>query len=136
MLYLVNGEHYSGAERVQDLLASRLPEFGFEVEFACVKRGKFAKMREAQGTVLHEVPMRSRLDVTIIKRLLQLVRPTVVSCTHTRRARPCWVGSCRAFQPCRWSTMSTVRRPGIRAVGGGIDAMDLLRDGAYEARSV
>ena len=31
VLHLINGEHYSGAERVQDLLAIRLPEFGFEV---------------------------------------------------------------------------------------------------------
>jgi len=36
-LHLVNGEHYSGAERVQDLLARQLPRFGCEVGFACVK---------------------------------------------------------------------------------------------------
>src|SRR5262245_40109680 len=32
-LHLVNGEHYSGAERVQDLLAARLPQNGCEVGF-------------------------------------------------------------------------------------------------------
>ncbi len=29
VIHVINGEHYSGAERVQDLLAQRLPEFGF-----------------------------------------------------------------------------------------------------------
>src|ERR1043165_8721630 len=40
-LHLVNGEHYSGAERVQDLLAKQLPRYGCEVGFVCVKPGKF-----------------------------------------------------------------------------------------------
>ena len=40
-LHLVNGEHYSGAERVQDLLARQLPQFGCEVGFACVKPRRF-----------------------------------------------------------------------------------------------
>ena len=31
VLHIINGEHYSGAERVQDLLALRLPEFGYQV---------------------------------------------------------------------------------------------------------
>ncbi len=30
VLHLINGEDYSGAERVQDLLALRLPDFGYE----------------------------------------------------------------------------------------------------------
>ena len=41
VLHLINGEHYSGAERVQDLLARQLPQFGFEVGFACVKPFRF-----------------------------------------------------------------------------------------------
>ena len=45
VLHVINGEHYSGAERVQDLLALGLPEFGFEVGFACLKPGRFAAMR-------------------------------------------------------------------------------------------
>src|SRR5262249_38809269 len=33
VLHVINGEHYAGAERVQDLLALRLPEFGVEASF-------------------------------------------------------------------------------------------------------
>ncbi len=47
ILHLINGEHFSGAERVQDLLAMALPEYGYEVGFACVKPDKFPKVRES-----------------------------------------------------------------------------------------
>ncbi len=43
VLHVINGEHYSGAERVQDLLATTLPEFGYDVAFACVKPGSFRR---------------------------------------------------------------------------------------------
>ena len=57
-LHLVNGEHYSGAERVQDLLARQLPQFGCEVGFACVKPQKFPNARETKTAPLVEMPMR------------------------------------------------------------------------------
>src|SRR5215470_17979229 len=57
-LHLVNGEHYSGAERVQDLLARQLPQFGCEVGFACVKPRRFPEARETKTAPLVEMPMR------------------------------------------------------------------------------
>ena len=39
MLHIINGEDYAGAERVQDTLALRLPDYGYEVGFACLKPG-------------------------------------------------------------------------------------------------
>ena len=45
VLHVINGEHYSGAERVQDLLACELPRFGYEAGFACLKPGAFAATR-------------------------------------------------------------------------------------------
>ena len=50
VLHLINGEHYAGAERVQDLLAQCLPQCGFEVGFACVKPKQFAELRQSQNT--------------------------------------------------------------------------------------
>ena len=50
VLHVINGEHYAGAERVQDLLAKRLPELGFSVGFACVKLDLFDAMRESRET--------------------------------------------------------------------------------------
>ncbi len=41
VLHVVNGEHYAGAERVQDWLALSLPKLGIDVAFACIKPDRF-----------------------------------------------------------------------------------------------
>src|SRR5688500_2535743 len=74
VLHLVNGEHYSGAERVQDLLARQLPRFGCEVGFACVKPRRFPAARESQQSPLVEMPMNGRFDLRVVKRIAELVR--------------------------------------------------------------
>ena len=53
VLHVINGEHYSGAERVQDLLAQHLPAFGYEVGFACVKPDRFPQARHCHDARLH-----------------------------------------------------------------------------------
>jgi glycosyltransferase involved in cell wall biosynthesis len=73
-LHLVNGEHYSGAERVQDLLARQLPRFGCEVGFVCVKPQRFPNSRDTKTAPLVEMPMRGRFDLRIVKRLAELIR--------------------------------------------------------------
>jgi hypothetical protein len=41
VLHIINGEHFSGAERVQQGLGKRLNEFGFQADFVRLKAGKF-----------------------------------------------------------------------------------------------
>ena len=62
VLHVINGEHYAGAERVQDHLALRLPAYGFEVDFACVKPDRFGPLRQSRQAEMHDVPMQSRWD--------------------------------------------------------------------------
>ncbi len=73
VLHLINGEHYSGAERVQDLLARELPQFGYEVGFGCVKPLRFPAAREAKTAPLFEFPMRGRFDLRVVKKIVRLV---------------------------------------------------------------
>ena len=47
ILHLINGEHFSGAERVQDLLAMALPECGYDIGFVCLKPDKFPRVRQS-----------------------------------------------------------------------------------------
>ncbi len=56
VLHVINGEYYSGAERVQDLLALRLPAFGYQVEFVCLRPGLFPQARAAAETPLVAPP--------------------------------------------------------------------------------
>ena len=115
-MHLVNGEHYSGAERVQDLLARQLPRFGCEVGFACVKPQRFPSARETKTAPLVEMPMRGRFDLRIVKQIAELVprrrlrldpRPHAAD----RAGRP--VGGPHA-PACRSSITSTARPAAIR----------------------
>jgi glycosyltransferase involved in cell wall biosynthesis len=93
VLHLINGEFYAGAERVQDLLALRLGEFGFDVEFACLKDGIFAAQRQARDVPLHEAAMKSRADIRLYTRLARLVRTGNVKLIHTHTPRTALLGS-------------------------------------------
>ena len=74
VLHVINGEHYSGAERVQDLLADGLPEQGFEVGLACVKPDRFPRVCQNFEAPLYDVSMRGKLDLRAVGRLLQIIR--------------------------------------------------------------
>jgi glycosyltransferase involved in cell wall biosynthesis len=92
VLHLINGDLYAGAERVQDLLASRMGEFGFELGFACLKSGRFAAVRRSQQTPLFDVRMRSRLDLSIVRRLVYIIRDGGYCLLHTHSPRAAIVG--------------------------------------------
>ena len=93
VLHVVNGEHYSGAARVQDLLAGALPRFGVEVGFACVKPKLFPEMRTSQETPLFETPMSHGLDIRPAWRLAKLVKSGDYDIVHTHTPRSILVGS-------------------------------------------
>jgi glycosyltransferase involved in cell wall biosynthesis len=96
VLHVINGEHYSGAERVQDLLAQRLPEFGFEVGFACVKPGAFPEKRAARDAPLVEVPMRSRFDVRVARQLAARIEQERFELVHAHTPRSVLIGNLAA----------------------------------------
>jgi glycosyltransferase involved in cell wall biosynthesis len=87
VLHVINGEHYAGAERVQDLLALRLAEVGIEVEFACLKPDKFASLRACQATPLVSLPMRSRFDMRPIWKLARMLRAGRFHIVHSHTPR-------------------------------------------------
>lgn len=91
VLHLINGEHFAGAERVQDLLALALPQFGYEVEFARVLPGRFDQARRST-VALHEAPMRSKLDLRPAFKLARLLRSGGFDCLHTHTPRTVMVG--------------------------------------------
>ncbi len=87
VIHVINGEHYSGAERVQDLLAQRLPEFGYDVSFACVKPGQFAALRQDHNAPIYELPMRLRIDMRPALALARIVRKTDTRLLHAHTPR-------------------------------------------------
>jgi glycosyltransferase involved in cell wall biosynthesis len=91
-LHLINGEHYSGAERVQDLLAKQLPRYGCEVGFVCVKPQRFPNSRETKTAPLVEMPMRSRFDLRVVKRIAEIIRSEDYDLVHAHTPRTALVG--------------------------------------------
>jgi len=87
VLHVINGEHYSGAERVQDLLAVELPKLGNDVALACVKPRLFPQMRQATGAPLFDLGMRGRLDLRSARRLARLARDEGFSLLHAHTPR-------------------------------------------------
>ncbi len=87
VLHVINGEHYSGAERVQDLLAARLPEFRYHVAFACVKPREFAARRHYQQAPVFNVSMHNRIDMRPAWHLRSIIRQTGAVLLHAHTPR-------------------------------------------------
>jgi glycosyltransferase involved in cell wall biosynthesis len=96
VLHVINGEHYAGAERVQDLLAMRLPECEIEVGIACLKPDRFPTDRHCQTAPLFSVPMRSRFDLRPAWQLARLVRAREFNIIHSHTPRTALVGQIAA----------------------------------------
>jgi glycosyltransferase involved in cell wall biosynthesis len=97
VLHIINGDHYAGAERVQDLLALRLPDFGFEASFAVLKGGAFAESRMAREAAIYETPMRGRFDVGLARRIAEIIRREDFALVHAHTARSALVGRLAAL---------------------------------------
>ena len=96
VMHVVNGEHYAGAERVQDLLALGLPAAGFEVGFACVKPDRFPSLRKSQQAPLYELRMGGRFDLSPARKLAALIRDYDFRLVHTHTPRAALIGGLAA----------------------------------------
>ena len=125
VLHVVNGEHYSGAERVQDLLAQELPALGFEVGFACLKPGRFPEARRSKLAALYECPMRGPIDLSCVKRLAELIRTENYALVHAHTPRSVFVGSLaaeRAGVPLVYHVHSPTARDSTRRLRNFLNA--------------
>jgi len=96
VLHVINGEHYAGAERVQDLLAAGLGREGFRVGFACLKPGRFAAARQDQNAPLYALPMRHRFDLSVVWRLVRIIRRGRYELLHSHSTRSALVAGLAA----------------------------------------
>ncbi len=96
VLHVVNGQHYAGAERVQDLLGGALPRFGYEAGIACVKPGQFSETRKYRLVPLWECRMRHRLDLRPAWWLKRLARQQHFDLIHAHTPRALMVASIAA----------------------------------------
>ncbi len=99
VLHLVNGEHFSGAERVQSHLGRCLPKYRVRADFACLKPGLFADFLEraaAEGRTVgqcYRTAMRGRFDLRVLAPLQQRVRDEGYQLLHAHTPRTALVAS-------------------------------------------
>ena len=93
VLHIINGEHFAGAERVQDLLAVRLPELNIEATFAALKDGVF-KTKRASAADLQCVPMRGLWDLRPAWTISRWASQLGVSAVHSHTVRSALIGQC------------------------------------------
>lgn len=93
VLQVINGEHYAGIERVQDLLAARLPAENVELGFVCVKPGRFPSERQAQTVPLWKMPMSNRFDLRPAYKLAKLIRSERFDLLHTHNPRAAMIAA-------------------------------------------
>jgi len=98
VLHIINGEHFSGAERVQQLLGKRLGEFGFDARFACVKPNRFPDLCGLEHRQLLETPMRGRFDLRVITQLSKYVRENSIALLHAHTPRTAMITSLVALR--------------------------------------
>lgn len=96
ILHVVNGEHFSGAERVQDHLAHRLPACGYEVSFACVKPNLFPQKRSYQAAPLYHTNMLSRFDFLAARKITRLIKEHDFRLVHAHTPRSAMLGAIAA----------------------------------------
>lgn len=126
VLHLINGEHFSGAERVQDLLALAMPRFGYEVGFACVKPDKFPLVRESQDSELFETPMKSKFDIWCAGRVAKVVKDHDYQLIHAHTPRTLLIGRLAAKKlkcPLVYHVHSPVGRDSERGLSNRINTL-------------
>ena len=93
VLHIVNGQHYAGAARVQDLLAMQLPAFGYDVSFACVLPDRFESQRQSQFSPLSSFPMRHRMDFSPSRQIADWVADEAFDIIHSHETRSAMIAT-------------------------------------------
>ncbi|MBX3422500.1 MAG: glycosyltransferase [Pirellulaceae bacterium] len=87
VLHVINGEHFSGAERVQQLLGKCLGDFGVQSEFVCLKPGKFPSLCGLEPDRVTSIPMRGRADLRVVHQLAEKVCAQEFDLLHAHTPR-------------------------------------------------
>ena len=112
-LHLINGEHFSGAERVQQLLGNRLPDFGVSANFACLKPGKFPELCGLHSDRVRSIGMKSRFDLSSVQRIAAYAKETQSDVLHAHTPRTAMIASFVAKR-CRLPWVYHVHSPTAR----------------------
>lgn len=87
VLHLLNGEVYSGLERVVDHLADAAPASGFNLLLAFLKPDTMRARMSSTRAAVHEMPMRSRFDLGVARAAAVLATDSGCRLLHSHTVR-------------------------------------------------
>ncbi len=93
VVHVINGEHFSGAERVQLHLAHRLPETGFVSDFVCIKPNAFPEHFDAPVGMLQNLPMRNRFSFSVAYQVARFAKHRHAKLLHAHTPRSAMIAS-------------------------------------------
>ena len=93
VLHIINGEFYSGAERVQDLLAINLPDYGFEAYLTCVKPSKFRHNCSCPQELVYDFPMSGKIDFKATREIAKFADYIGAEIIHSHSPRTALVAA-------------------------------------------
>lgn len=126
VLHLINGEHFSGAERVQQLLGKHLNGLGYDALFACLKPKNFPQQAAIRSYQITEFPMRGKLDLSVVRGVKALAAETQACLLHAHTPRTALVTSIAARQlslPWVYHVHSPTARDSTRRFSNILNAM-------------
>lgn len=98
VLHIINGEYFSGAERVQQNLGLHLEQFGYTSHFVCLKPDKFPSVCGLPADRVHSAAMSSRFDWRAVDRVCKLATQTKSCLLHAHTPRTALVAAFAAHR--------------------------------------
>ncbi|MEM7559336.1 MAG: glycosyltransferase family 4 protein [Planctomycetota bacterium] len=93
VLNLISGEHFTGAERVQQLLGRGLGRLGFDPIFACVNPGKFRRCSGLRDYQVRDFAMGANVDMNVVRDLIDFAQEESIELLHAHSPRTAMIAS-------------------------------------------
>ncbi|MDO9311730.1 MAG: glycosyltransferase family 4 protein [Nitrosomonas sp.] len=87
VLHILNGEHYSGLERVVDQLAEMAPAYGYRLHLILLKPMVMRSNMKSKQAIIFECPMRNRFDLAVSRSITGLAESTGSKLIHSHTVR-------------------------------------------------
>jgi glycosyltransferase involved in cell wall biosynthesis len=91
ILIILNGEYFAGVERTVENFSRRI-DSRFSLTYAPLFDGEFAKKGRESGLDIRLIPMKRRFDLSVIFKLVKILKEEKFSLIHTHNIRSNMVG--------------------------------------------
>jgi glycosyltransferase involved in cell wall biosynthesis len=92
VLHVANGEYFAGAEQVIMSIGRNLDRDRFSFQLACLMDGPLAEHARDEGFRVTTLPMRNRADLSVVAKLISLIKRYRIQIVHTHTVRSNMVG--------------------------------------------